>query len=263
MILIELRQAAPLSLNSALFMKLSSTVYEAYFNSATESLIVLDRHGRVLDANPQTERLFSYSRNELLGQPIGIALPAPLREQDRAGDDGLRKAPGGHRGGIRLNLAARRKDGSEFPVGVSLTHISDESCWVAAITDLTEHLAAEGPVREVESTISLRASLAGLAHDLNNLFCMILARAELARAELLLAARDDLGHLRLETDLAAIDRYAQRASRAVRKFLSFRKYNHKLPPTANVERGGERALLMSGAKADSRQSRGLLRPKHP
>jgi PAS domain S-box-containing protein len=54
--------------------------YEQYFKAARESLIIIDRGGRVLQANPKTEQLFGYSRKELVGQQVEILLPDQLRE---------------------------------------------------------------------------------------------------------------------------------------------------------------------------------------
>ena len=49
--------------------------YEEYFKAATEGLIIADRNGRIVEANPAAERLFGYMESELIGQPIELLLP--------------------------------------------------------------------------------------------------------------------------------------------------------------------------------------------
>jgi PAS domain S-box-containing protein len=219
--------------------------YEAYFKSASESLVVVDRRGRIAEMNAQTERLFGYSKAELLGQPVEILLPERLREQHRGHRDAFLSAPHSRPMGIGLNLAARRKDGSEFPVEVSLTYAQGTSrgdLVVAALIDITERLALEREARRAETLTSLGTIAAGIAHDLNNPLSVILARAEL----LLAMPSDALQSAQLQEDLAVIHRQAQRASRIVQQFLELSRHGPKLVAPVNLNDLIERVLLLIG-----------------
>ncbi len=219
--------------------------YEAYFNSASECLIVVDRGGRIAEVNQQTERLFGYTKAELIGQPLEVLLPERLREQHRGHRDSFLSAPGSRPMGIGLNLAARRKDGSEFPVEVSLTYARDTSrgdLVVAALIDITERLALEREARRAETLTSLGTIAAGIAHDLNNPLSVILARVEL----LLAMPSDALDHTQLAEDLAVIHRQAQRATRIVQEFLELSRHGPKLAAPLNLNDLVERVLLLIG-----------------
>src|SRR5208282_1030591 len=96
--------------------------YEDYFQAATEGLIIVDRRGRIAEANPGAERLFGYSEEELIGQPVELLIPEQLRELHNKHVDSYFAAPRTRMMGRGLSLAGRRKDGSEFPVEISLTY---------------------------------------------------------------------------------------------------------------------------------------------
>lgn len=219
--------------------------YEAYFRSAAEGLLVVDRRGRIVDLNAAVERLLGYAREELIGQPVEVLLPERLREQHRSHRDGFFRSPRSRPMGIGLNLAARRKDGSEFPVEVSLTYAEGAPrghLVVASLIDITERLALEREARRAETLTSLGTVAAGIAHDLNNPLSVILARAEL----LLGLPPEVLGHEHIEEDLAVIRRQAERAGRIVQQFLELSRHGSKLAAPVNVNEMVERVLLLMG-----------------
>lgn len=219
--------------------------YEAYFNSASEGLVVVDRDGRIAEPNAAAERMFGYSRDELIGQPVEMLLPERLREQHRAHRDGFMRAPHSRPMGIGLNLAARRKDGSEFPVEVSLTYAPGTrrgDLVVAALIDITERLALEREARRADTLASLGTIAAGIAHDLNNPLSVILARAEL----LLAMPPEALTREQIGEDLAVIRRQAERAGRIVQQFLELSRQGSKPPAPLNLNELVERVLLLIG-----------------
>jgi PAS domain S-box-containing protein len=117
----------------------------ALFESAPDGLLLVGPAGEILQVNDQTDRLFGYAREELLGQPVEILLP----EQTRARHARLRldyaRAPQRRPMGNRLDLRARRKDGTEFPVDISLSPIATDAgaCVVCVVRDITERRQAE------------------------------------------------------------------------------------------------------------------------
>lgn len=153
--------------------------YEEYFKAASESLIVVDPDGRILEANLKTEQLFGYRQDELVGQPVDLLLPEQLRESHREHVDGYFATPRTRVMGRGLNLLGRRKDGSEFPVEVSLTYAQGTlrgDLVVATAIDITQCLALEREARKAETITSLGTIAVGIAHELNQPLGAILVR---------------------------------------------------------------------------------------
>jgi PAS domain S-box-containing protein len=113
----------------------------ARFADATNlALISIDSHGNIEFANPSACRLFGYSRSEMIGQSITIIIPERMRGAHMTG---LQKASEGHRlnlGGKSVEVSALRKDGSEFPIEITLSVWRDKQgfCAGAVITDISE-----------------------------------------------------------------------------------------------------------------------------
>lgn len=117
----------------------------ALLDAAPDALVVVDATGRIVVVNAQTENLFGYRREELLGQSIEVLVP----ERVIAGHIEKRQQfiaqPAVRPMGSGLALAGRRKDGSEVPVEISLSplHTRDGILVSAAIRDSTERRAAQ------------------------------------------------------------------------------------------------------------------------
>ena len=219
--------------------------YEEYFIAATESLIVADRSGRILEVNPKTESVFGYARDELPGQPVEILLPDRLRPDHRRHLENYFQAPRTRAMGSGLNLVGRRKDGTEFPVEVSLTYAPATrrgDVVVASVIDITQRLELEREARRAEGIASLGTIAAGIAHDLNNPLQIILSRAEL-----LLQAPANMSGEVVE-DLRVVHRHAERAGRIVGEFLrvSRQRENRLLP--LQLSRVIDGALLLMGTQ---------------
>ncbi len=116
---------------------------EAIFRSlvefAPDAIVVMDGGGRILLINRQTEQMFGYSREQLLGQPVEVLLPERLRGAHAAHRAGYVLQPRTRPMGLGLDLMARRADGSEFPVEISLSPLETEAGLVvmSAIRDIT------------------------------------------------------------------------------------------------------------------------------
>lgn len=117
--------------------------------AAPNAMVMVDREGRIVLVNPQTEKLFGYSREELFGKPIESLVPERFRTHHHgyrsAYFDDLEPRPMG----IGRDLHGLRKDGSEFPVEVGLNPVrtSQETFVLAAIADITERKRAEQELR--------------------------------------------------------------------------------------------------------------------
>jgi PAS domain S-box-containing protein len=218
--------------------------YEEYFKAATEGLVIVDRRRRIVEVNPAAEQLFGYLEKELLDQPIELLLPDQLREVHSKHCDSYFVAPRNRAMGSGLSLAARRKDGSEFPVEISLTYAQGTrrgDLVVAAVIDISERLALEREARMAETITSLGTLAAGIAHDLSNPLQVIRSRSEL-----LLESPGTTPASEMNEDLFAIHRQAQRASQIVEGFLELSRRREKAITQVNINELINAALLLMG-----------------
>lgn len=109
--------------------------FRALLESVPDAVVIVDGEGKIVFVNAQTEKLFGYSRAELLGDRIELLIPEPYRAS-RVGDPDLPDT------GADLEIYARRKDGGEFPVEVMLSPIeTEEGILIASdIRDITERV---------------------------------------------------------------------------------------------------------------------------
>ena len=132
----------------------------ALFQAATQAIIVVDARGRVVMANPATEKLFGFQADELAGQTLERLLPQRLDKIHVKHRDGFFKNPQTRPMGMGMDLQARRKDGSEFFAEISLTYIpaAEGTLAVAFVTDVSKRRADEQAIRHQREDLR---SLAG------------------------------------------------------------------------------------------------------
>jgi PAS domain S-box-containing protein len=126
------------------------TALKGFLEAAPDAIVVVDTDGRIVIVNRLTEKLFGYSREELFGQPVEMLVPDRLREAHVADRTRyyaeLRTRPMG--AGVS-SLTGRKRDGTEFPVEISLSPMqTGEGLLVtAAIRDITERKKVEAKFR--------------------------------------------------------------------------------------------------------------------
>ncbi|MBI2838791.1 MAG: PAS domain S-box protein [Acidobacteria bacterium] len=135
----------------------AASLFERLFESAPDAIIVVDDRGRIIRVNRQTELLFGYSREESLGMPVEGLLPERFRDNHVHHRRSFTGAPRNRPMGVGLELYARRKNGSEFPVDILLSpqEANGSMLTLAVVRDVTERRMAEMRSREVFRTQTL------------------------------------------------------------------------------------------------------------
>ncbi len=124
--------------------------FRALVEAAPDAIVIVDMDGVIVLVNTQTEELFGYGRKELLGQKIEILVPEQVRGAHPKVRKGYSESPRVRPMGAGLDLRGRRRDGSEFPVEISLSPIETEEGTLisSAIRDVTDRKAVERKLRE-------------------------------------------------------------------------------------------------------------------
>jgi protein-histidine pros-kinase len=236
--------------------------FRGLLESAPDAIVVTGDDGRIALVNRQTERLFGYPREELLGQSVDRLVPDRLRAGHAAHRARYAAAPAARPMGAGLDLSARRKDGTEFPaeISLSLVAIGDELLVAAAVRDVTWRKEAEAErARLLDRDRELRAEherlkdefFANVSHDLRTPVTAIkasvgvvlaneppglpeplhrmLVNVDLAAdrmialvSDLLELSRLQAGRVRLEPERHDLRDLARRAARAVEALLQAR-----------------------------------------
>jgi len=113
--------------------------FEALFNYATIGIILCNKDAEIINFNGQAEKQFGYTRDELIGQKIEILIPNKLREKHIQYRNNFYDNPHHRIMGAGRDLNGQKKDGSTFPVEVSLSNYKadDETYVIAFVIDIT------------------------------------------------------------------------------------------------------------------------------
>src|SRR5574341_1420899 len=129
--------------------------------SVPDAMVIVDQRGRIAFANALAERLFGYARDELRGATIETLVPERFRIRHADHRSGYFRDPRTRPMGAGLELYGRRKDGTEFPVEISLSPLETDGgvLAVSAIRDITERKAAEERAQLLIREQAARATL--------------------------------------------------------------------------------------------------------
>ena len=140
--------------------------FRALFQYTTEGILLVNQQGLIAIANPAAEKLFGYEKGELEHKPVEILIPTRLGPRHTAHREHFHQNPYPRSMGIGLDLKGLKRDGSEFPVEVSLSPFksSDGAFVVAFVVDNTYRKNHENSILQQKQEL---ASLTGKLQELN------------------------------------------------------------------------------------------------
>ena len=133
-----------------------AALYGQLLDAAPDAMVVVDEDRRIALVNVQTERLFGFPRAELIGQPISTLIPERFRAAHVAHETRFFSKPAARGMGTSRELFGRRKDGTEFPIEVSLSPLRTDAGLVvsAAIRDISERQQQQAATRLLSERLS-------------------------------------------------------------------------------------------------------------
>ncbi|HEV7883355.1 MAG TPA: PAS domain S-box protein [Solirubrobacteraceae bacterium] len=195
--------------------KLSEERFRTLLETAPDPIFGVAADGRITFASPRVTCVLGYEPDELVGQPIETLVPERLRGVHGSHRDAYVAAPTTRSMGAGRELFARRKDGSEIAVEISLGVADDRagSVTTAVMVDITERMQLAQQLRQAQKLEAVGQLAGGVAHDFNNLLLVISGYCA--------AARDEIGDGPGADDLTEVQRAAERASELTRQLLAF------------------------------------------
>lgn len=194
---------------------LSDTRFLVVPETMVDGLIVIDTVGIIHYVNPACQRLFGYSREDLIGHNVKMLMPSPFREEHdsylaRHRETGVQRIIG-----IGRELQGLKSDGTVFPMYLSVgqARTGDEDIFVGIIYDLTDKKRAEETILHHQKLDAIGQLSGGVAHDFNNILSVIGGNLEMiAAVDLPPAAR---------RAVARAQDAAVRAARITQRLLAF------------------------------------------
>jgi PAS domain S-box-containing protein len=208
----------------------SRSMFEKLFETAPDAVVVVDGNGLIRRVNQQTEVLFGYMREELIGHRVEQLIPERYHKRHRQHRRNYFADPRARKMGIGLELYGRNQDGREIPVDIMLTPIeTSEGTWAfAAIRDITRQKQSDAKIKELNTALKtqvdqlavsnreLEAFSYSVSHDLRAPLRHIIGFVDLLNAKGLQALDDKSRHY-----LQVITEAAQKMGNLIDDLLAF------------------------------------------
>ena len=163
-------------------LRQSEARLRAVLDSALDAFVGMDAHGIITDWNPRSEAIFGWSRMEAVGRNLAeTIIPPQYREAYRRGLQQFLATGEGPVPDRRIEIAAMRRDGSEFPVELSVCPLKVGASYrfTAFIAEITERKQLEAQLRQAQKMEAVGQLAGGIAHDFNNLFTIVRGHSDL------------------------------------------------------------------------------------
>ncbi|MGJ5815972.1 PAS domain S-box protein [Paludibaculum fermentans] len=205
-------------------LRRSQAMLHSIINSASDGLIAIDGEGRIVLWNPAAERIFGYTAQEAVSQPLHALIGPPgITEQFARGFALMRESGQAPVVGRTVEMTAIRKDGTEFPMELSVAPVlmSDSFLAVGVVRDVTARKLAEAERERLQNQFLQAQKMetvgrlaGGIAHDFNNLLTVINGYSQMAIDQLPAVSP-------ARQNIEEIARAGERATGLVRQLLVF------------------------------------------
>lgn len=199
----------------------SEEVFHAIVESAPTAVVMIDPNGDIELVNAETERLFGYTRKELIGKPVEILVPPRFKFDHPEFRKRYLENPATRRMGAGRDLYGRRKDGTEVAVEIGLNPIeAEEGIFVlSAIVDITERQRTEREIRRINAELmnkneEIQQFVYTVSHDLKSPLVTCKGFVGVAREDLKEGLLEDV-----ESSLARIEHATDRMSQLIQDLL--------------------------------------------
>ena len=189
---------------------------QAITSTATDAIILIDDTGNVSYWNTAAEKMFGYDDDEMLGRNLEIIIPPQYRDAHKKGFSRFAKSGHGPMIGKVYEVSALRKDGSEFPIELSISGLLLKGKWHSAgvVRDITGRRNLEEQLRQAQKMEAIGTLAGGVAHDFNNILTAIIGFGSLLTMKM--PKNDPMLH-----DVNQILAAADRAATLTQSLLTF------------------------------------------
>ena len=189
---------------------------QAITSTATDAIILIDDTGNVSYWNTAAEKMFGYDDDEMLGRNLEIIIPPQYRDAHKKGFKRFTESGHGPMIGKVYEVSALRKDGSEFPIELSISGLLLKGKWHSAgvVRDITGRRNLEEQLRQAQKMEAIGTLAGGVAHDFNNILTAIIGFGSLLTMKM--AKNDPMLH-----DVNQILAAADRAATLTQSLLTF------------------------------------------
>ncbi len=217
----------------------------ALFDHATEGIILTDEKGKIILLNPAAYSLFQYDRDELPGQSIDLLIPQRFHHRHEQDRKGFYQNPGNRSMGHGRDLFARKKDGREFPVEISLSYYrqNDALFVIAFIVDITQRKQSE------QELLNQKAQLEKITEDVRKLNTELETKVE-QRTLILREALQELE--RSQQELSEALNKEKELNEIKSRFVSMASHEFRTPLSTILSSA---ALLSKYKKAEEQDNR--------
>jgi PAS domain S-box-containing protein len=169
--------------NAEAALRESEARFRGFLAASPDAMIIIDQTSRILLASQRVQSMFGYAPEEVLGEPISVLLPERYGDIHAGHLHRYMKAPKARYMSAGKDLYALRKDGSEFPVEISLNpdRTSGNLVLIAAVRDITDRKTVEMQLRQAQKMEAIGNLTGGMAHDFNNLLSVVIGNLDLLR----------------------------------------------------------------------------------
>jgi PAS domain S-box-containing protein len=190
--------------------------FKALVDTAVDGVIMIDAHGLVQMFNPACEKLFGYRAGEVIGQNVKMLMPPHYSSEHDGYLENFHRSGERKIIGIGREVVGQRKDGTTFPMDLSVGEARQESepIFVGIIHDLTGRKQTEAQLIQAQKMETIGQLSGGIAHDFNNLLTVVVGNAEILSETL--RSRPDLQHFATGIVLAG-----ERGAELTQRLLAF------------------------------------------